>query len=620
MSTPPARSDNPTAQIFMDRIIHNIARKQQLKSQQSQKKRSLEQRPSSPGLEQPISGKDESPENPMTDYFTLHSSQRPRKGILKSPTVHFPEELGVLDDEDLPNRVLPVLSPKGAIGHSLYYDNAATPGLPPPPPPVRTLPAPPPPPPVDAPQPPTLFDRAIEADEYLNEAAYKLYTKFIDELSEFVDMQGEVIRTRLAVQEKRQELKRFRENVSQSDMLLIDYLRKCMTSGISSDDEKLVALFEASQAARDQVGPVEAEYEPMEIGLGADEHQLKEKYTAIENRFEHFFRLNATSTTQQSVPSRIEYETETGPSVSGDQDTSGNTPRAPDLFHGTIIGDYVEVGQLPLRAGDMHGKLQDPDVRGFSRMPTLSSDTQDPSKKLRSSATVDEPIEDDIPTDLLGIAGAESVEMTQSQEIETRDRRISQSLKGVASHTVFEFIDRPGSLPDDISIDSTLHEVDSLLLIDEDIDTQSTLSGYLTSFKNTRDRVNQWLLHRLRISTSENYALKRQVTVFAPGVSHWAALALSEWPNDLLGYGQTYHQGSIESKSDSQCPPTSQNATFPAASSHVRELGPQDGLNSSSNSNPVLPTVSNYHETYASTIQNQETLGYTGIIAASMLP
>ncbi|KAJ4374890.1 hypothetical protein N0V83_001968 [Neocucurbitaria cava] len=525
MSTPPETLEKPTARFMMDGIIHNLARKQRQKPYQSQKKASLPQEHRSPGLDQPTSASDESPENLTLDYFTISPSERTRKGILKSPTVHFPEEIAAV------------------------------------------------------PQPPTLFDPAIEADEYLNEAAYKLYTKFIDELSEFVDLQGKVTRMRLAVQERRQELKRLRERVFKCDMHLIDHLRQFAASCIPFNDPKFTAYFEASQAARDLVGPLEAEYEPLEIVLGAEEHKLTEKYASIESRFEHFFRLNATSSTKQSIPSKIEYEPSTAPSASGDQDLYGNDPRDPDLFHGAFIGDNVGVGQLPLRAGELPSKTgSHRDIQDLSQMPHFSSEAQDPSKGLRSSATLDETVEGDVPTELLGIVSLES---------EPRDRRISHSLKGVDSHTLFEIYDYPSSLPEDLLIDSALQEGDSLLLQDEDIRVQSTLSNYLISFNSTRDRVNRWLLHQLRISLREVCALRREVTFHAPDVLLWTTLALDEWSNDVLGHGQSYHQGSIEDESDSHLPHTSQNATFPDNSSRIKEPSAQYSLRPSSDSIPV---------------------------------
>ncbi len=541
---------------MMDGIIHNLARKQKLKAQPSPKRRPSDQSPNSPMLEGTFMISEESPERPMTEYFPPRPLLSPRKGILKSPTVHFPEELGPVADD--PVRVSPSTPqhPSATISHSLPVEStqilALPPPPPPPPPPPIVHPAPPPPPPINAPEPPTLFNREIEANEYLNEAAYKLYTKFIDELSEFVDQQGEVIRMRLQVQEKRADLKRLREEVSQCDMLLINHVRQGMTSGIPSNDATMISLFEAAQAARDLVGPKELDYEPLEVGLGAAEHKLKEKYANIENKFEHFFRLNATSTTKQSLPSKIEYERSTNSSVSkGFKEWTGLEPRDTGLLYGTFIGEQVGIGQTPLRMEQGLTEMlprQEPPVH---KMPPPSTDTADLSKKHRSSmATIDDKPGDEPPASLLGIAGIEGPDISQSQEIETRDRRISQSLKGVAYHSIIEVSDEQISLLDDLPLDSDLLDGGDLLVLEEQMDKQSIFSDYLASFDNTRDRVNRWILHQLRVSPREVYALGRVIRESSPELSGWAVHVLKEWPNDMLGHGQSYHQGSIEDESD----------------------------------------------------------------------
>jgi hypothetical protein len=548
-----------------DGVIHNLTRQQRLKSQQAQMKRSREQSPGSPQLELNSIFGNASPETSLTDTAPAASSGQALKGILKPPRVRFPEELGTLER---PDTQFPIAS-SPPYSTSLTYSSTLetaheTPQTPPLPPPPR-LPSPPPPPPEDAPRPPSLFNKAIETDEYLNEAAYRLYTKFIDDLSDFVDQQGEVVRTRLRVQEKRQELKRLRENVSKCDMLLVDYLRKCIISNmLPPNDSELIALFEAAQTARDVVGPFEADYEPLEVNLGAEEYKLREKYEQIEGRFEHFFRLNANPSSHQSIPSHIQYEDpSTAPSASGDKDWLPTDPRDSGLFYGALIGDQVGIGQVPLQAAAESPKTTDVEETVQTRKPVYSSDSQEVSRRKQSNATADDTIQEVLPEELLGIGGAQDHDVSRSQEIMSRDHRMSASLRGVASDFQFEgFID-PGSLPDEVSAGIQLQETNLLLLRDETSENRSKLSDYLISFESTRDRVNRWILHRLRVSPREVYALQRRVQEHAPDVPDWAMLALREWPNDELGGGQSYHQGSIEADSDVPALPRRPHPPYP---------------------------------------------------------
>ncbi|KAF1848719.1 uncharacterized protein K460DRAFT_353664 [Cucurbitaria berberidis CBS 394.84] len=553
MATPPVPAEKPTAHSMMDGIIHNLIRKQNDQIQQAQKKRSCKQNLSSAKLDNTVLPSDKSPEQPMVKHLP---PQSPPKGILKRPTVHFPD-VGLPDDVEFTRRLSSPMFSQGAKGHSNNHENlSVAPTLPcHPPPPLPSLPAPPPPPPADAPQPPTLFNRSIEANEYLNAAAYKIYTQFIDDLSDFVEQQAEVTCMRLQVQERRTELRRLRECVSQCDIMLVNHIRTRMVGGIPSDDRELIALFDSAQSARDLVGPKESEYEPMEVALGAEEYKLQDKYSMIEKKFEHFFTLNATSTTKQSIPSDIEYEASTIPSASGVQnERAGLEPRYKGTLYGALIGEQVSVGQIPLKTvGGYTETLLSPEILGKMRQ-NQSSDTAEYSKKFRSSTSMDEKGEDELLEDLLGITGAKEHDIRYSPKSESPDRRMSQSLKGVASHSLFEAIDEPIPLSEGLPLDLGLQEGDSLLVLDEQCKIQSIFSDYLVSFESTPDRVNRWLLHQLRISPREIYALRRQVIDCTPNIAHWATLALSEWPNDLLGQGQSYHQGSIENEGDTPAP------------------------------------------------------------------
>jgi hypothetical protein len=67
------------------------------------------------------------------------------------------------------------------------------------------------------------------------------------------------------------------------------------------------------------------------------------------------------------------------------------------------------------------------------------------------------------------------------------------------------------------------------------------------------------LLHRMRISPREVYALQRRVLDQSPNVPDWAVLALGEWSHNEVSHGQCNQQGSVENDSDnpsvSQIPP-----------------------------------------------------------------
>ncbi|CAN9440628.1 unnamed protein product [Alternaria alternata] len=468
-----------------------------------------------------------------------------RKGILKK--VRFPGESEPLKEESGKertahvqlsssalssideNRVEEICKPKSSPLHP------SIPPLPAPPPP------PPPPPPPSAPRPPTLFNNGIEANEYLNAAAFKLYTSFIDELYEFVAQQKEVIATRLFVQERRKELHRLREHVSECDLLLINSMRERMNGGDLTDRHIMIELFEASQAARDQIGPVEAEYEPLEIILGSKEHQLVEKYSKIEGSFEHFFRLNITPTSKLEEPSIIEYEAS---SVTSSSDHTASLEGLEHL-HGALIGENVGIGQLPMRAGKLKYESMERQETGISRPRTASLGSSD-FPRPRSAIFLEEGVYSNGLSGTLDFIGIWTNDLTKPAGVdpifETRNAYERTSLEG-------NHIEVPDALQDsmdDFPVNPGLEEGNPLLLLDEGNETRAILSDYLVGFESTPDRVNRWMLHQLRVSPREIYALHGQITHFASNPLHWATSVLKQWPHDSFGHGDHYDQESVE--------------------------------------------------------------------------
>jgi hypothetical protein len=51
-------------------------------------------------------------------------------------------------------------------------------------------------------------------------------------------------------------------------MVLINCLREQINGSLPPDERVVLNLFEASQAVRDEIGPIEFEHEPLEIMLG----------------------------------------------------------------------------------------------------------------------------------------------------------------------------------------------------------------------------------------------------------------------------------------------------------------------------------------------------------------
>jgi hypothetical protein len=330
-------------------------------------------------------------------------------------------------------------------------------------------------------------------------------------------------------------------------MLLFDCLRKQMSNDATADERAVLVLFEAAQAARDHVGPVESDYEPLEILLGAEEHKLVEQYSKIEERFDRFFRLDVASITkvEEQEPPEIEYESSSVASVPEDNARLYGT----DRLHGTLIDENVGIGELPRHTEESKGMLSPHNSQKSpaSHNRTASLESVDRAKS-RSASFPDKGVKPSDWTGALSLIGIWAIGATDAVGMKTIFEDWSADTVPFAQSIQLETSDTISDLVDDLPVNPGLEEGNPLLLLDEGEETRAILGDYLMNFESTPDRVNRWMLHQLRVSPHEIYTLRRYVTkVEELSVTrHWATSVLEEWPHDSLGHNHSYYQGSIE--------------------------------------------------------------------------
>ena len=412
------------------------------------------------------------------------------------------------------------------------------------PPPSRDpqdlAPPPPPPPPPLLPPPshgPLPLDMYFTVDgtqiTRLNKNAEKIYHRFINDLGGFIRIQEGITRLRLQVQEHRIALRRYRENVSDRDRVFWDELRKSWAEGLDFDDPKLVELYESSQAARDKVGPAEDDYERMELKLGSEEYSLTKKFEDLQQSYQHFFKLQIGSTTK-APESEISYIY----SVGADEERE---PRNISKLHGANLGDGVKVGGLPTRGVSSPVPAQQEDN---APIDSSLSASKSPVLDRRNSTIITAEdrakmyAEDD--NFLLEFTSGESRLPKTWAEPQVMD----DNLRGIRG--IGELLPIPEGRKADDSPTNVFEDGKGLLLLEDDIDTRSILSGYLMEFDSTATRVNRWLLHKLRVSPWEVFELRGRVKASSGIVPSWAQLALRLWEQDLGEIGFDYTETSSE--------------------------------------------------------------------------
>jgi hypothetical protein len=104
-------------------------------------------------------------------------------------------------------------------------------------------------------EPPKPLDMCATAPGFstqTNPASVSLYTKFMDELSGSVAMQGDVSISHVHAQEERRKMMIYREKISRCDMKLIKYPRNNKANRSLSSNPELERLYDAAQEASDE--------------------------------------------------------------------------------------------------------------------------------------------------------------------------------------------------------------------------------------------------------------------------------------------------------------------------------------------------------------------------------
>ncbi|KAI4614064.1 hypothetical protein J4E80_006754 [Alternaria sp. BMP 0032] len=324
-------------------------------------------------------------------------------------------------------------------------------------------------------------------------------------------------------------------------MLLINCMREQVNGGLSVNERVMLKYFEASQAARDEIGPVESEYEPLEIMLGSKEHQLVDMYSKMEETFEHFFRLNITPTSESKEPSKIEYEASSASSVIEENVTPGGI----EHLHGALIGENVGIGQHPSHVREFRPRVQERWVRGESHRRSASLGSTD-LPKPSNTTLADEGASFG---DMTGTLGSIGMWITDKIDLTGTGATLQNRYKHEKVAFGSNYIEISGALPDltnDFPVNPGLDEGNPLLLLDESNETRAILSDYLVNFESTPDRVNRWMLHHLRVSPREIYTLHRHITKLTSEPILWATSVLKQWPHDSFEHNDPFDKGSAE--------------------------------------------------------------------------
>jgi hypothetical protein len=342
---------------------------------------------------------------------------------------------------------------------------------------------------------------------------------------------------RFKVQERRTGLKNARAKVSQADDQFISYVRSSRLTGSGLDNVELDNLYEECRKTRDDVGPLEDEYEKLELKLDNMEFAFAENWKQL-NLGETISSV-AIDAEKSAIEDESDVEDEnTFYESSSSGNGSPHDPREASALHGHLLGYAVSVGQHPAAFAASHAQATETDHSAYYNFPT---DQQSYTiGEERNSYWMEEDKHDinDIAPDLMPsqygpspwsstVTRSDTVDIFTNEEFQNDPTLYSLSNEIIPDTETAKLVR---------SFSGDFPQYESTLL-----SRRKALNEHLINFESALHRVDQWLLHRLRDSPFEVllYQHSRQkwynswpilATLPDDDVKHW------EYENKLLTY------------------------------------------------------------------------------------
>ncbi|KAI9696682.1 MAG: hypothetical protein M1820_008056 [Bogoriella megaspora] len=371
-------------------------------------------------------------------------------------------------------------------------------------------------------------------------------------LHRLLQSQENVAILRSQVQEHRMALRNARQEVSNYDRLFMDEVYTWWANRREGSYDRLASLYGKCQDVRRKVGPIEDDYEQLELQLGEFEFTDRKHLSRIMAALENKAPDNDFGTIRSSISdSHISYETSSSRDLGDRTSLTRPSPSDAKAHHGTRL--------LTASALQDHEAL-------LSSAPSRPLQSKSESEKLRTRYSFQK---ERARLNSPSLRQVEHGFATNWTPIPPEYDTIQNVDKSNFLANIEPELDYQASLGSEDSLMDARAETDPnlerLLLFDDDFRSRSKLSDYLLTFKGSHSRINQWLLHRLRTSYTEAVSLKE--TVSAEGVTDaaWSEKALALWDDD-----------------EAARPPMYESTIEPAPESHtfdhgqVNSLQPQD--------------------------------------------
>ncbi|KAF2433649.1 hypothetical protein EJ08DRAFT_694533 [Tothia fuscella] len=325
----------------------------------------------------------------------------------------------------------------------------------------------------------------------------------LNELDGLVKTQEKLIGYRVKAQQARKVLKRYKEEAAERDASLIAAVRKARSTNTELTWDILGPLADACEATRDNIGPLEYDYEKLDLRLVPLEDDISTRAAEIE-------RLYTRICNGLPIEDNGSDTSSTG--------SSGNETSL--VEHRT-----VEIQPTLLELGTDMGRNE-----------TYNSEINASQQQAEPNA-VDTPDGFDVPWrrhQPVNISLGKTLRPVLSRYApDLRSERswgLARTLHDTDEDNSSGTEHGRGDLEPEFGRDQAERGENLLSMRREDTHTSS--SGDISDVDSAHRRVNRWILHKLRISRWEIQRLRASVLSETESMRDWTNLALSCWEHD----------------------------------------------------------------------------------------
>ncbi|KAF2673634.1 hypothetical protein BT63DRAFT_162084 [Microthyrium microscopicum] len=324
-------------------------------------------------------------------------------------------------------------------------------------------------------------------------------------IKKFVFAQRRVISLRTFMDQLHRQRKLMQDNIALLDTEMLHLMQQSSTNNTALDSNEFRRVFEAKQAARDEVGPIDDEIDRTSFDIRKLELDLLDGGTTLQERIQATYSENLDDpwySSSESTSSDFSFETDVGPASE-----TFNLPIFSSVAHSQDDGSALNSSNASNMAVALKPSLQDSGNKFSSYIGAIHQ--TEPTQVVPSTVRMPTP---SLRSHLQpGVFRWDDNEAYRSSSTDIHPSILKHMVPdieypGSRQWNEFTWLEM-GSKSTRAEVEPFSKLPDARSLIDDYVFQDD--ASLLSSFNGTHERINKWLLHKLFSSHMEEAMLNR---------------------------------------------------------------------------------------------------------------